>query len=88
MLPAKDGLSVLADLLADGRTSATPVVLLTAKTQLEDRVAGWRAGCAEYVTKPFSPVELTEVLGRVAGMEPEQRAAHRERELERLTGRP
>jgi DNA-binding response OmpR family regulator len=85
MLPSRDGLSVLADLVADRRTSETPVILLTAKTQLEDRLAGWRAGCSEYVTKPFSPVDLAEIVDRVADMPPDQRAAHRERELERLT---
>lgn len=88
MLPSRDGLSVLADLLADGRTHDTPVILLTAKTQLEDREAGWRAGCAEYLTKPFSPAALTEVVDRVAQTPPVERRAHRERELERLGPRP
>jgi DNA-binding response OmpR family regulator len=84
MLPSRDGLSVLADLLADDRTHDTPVILLTAKTQLEDREAGWRAGCAEYLTKPFSPAALTEVVDRVARTPADERRAHRERELEQL----
>lgn len=86
MLPHRDGLSVLGDLGADAQTSAIPVILLTAKTQVEDRVAGWRAGCTEYVTKPFSPVALTDAVGRVAGMTAAERDAVREHELERLTG--
>src|SRR4051794_25227903 len=65
MLPRRDGLTVLADLAAHERTRDTPVILLTAKTQVEDRLAGWRAGCAEYLTKPFSPGDLTEAVGRV-----------------------
>lgn len=84
MLPAKDGLSVLADLAADDRTRETPVILLTAKTQAEDRLAGWRAGCTEYVTKPFSPAGLTDTVDRVAGMSLDERQARRDRELVRL----
>jgi len=84
MLPHRDGLSVLEGLAADDRTSTTPVVLLTAKTQLEDRRAGWRAGCAAYVTKPFSPDELTETVARVAAMSAAERHTARTRELERL----
>jgi DNA-binding response OmpR family regulator len=85
MLPLKDGLSVLEDLLSDPRTLGIPVVLLTAKTQLQDRLAGWRAGCVEYVTKPFSPVALTELVARVAEMEPAERRAQRHHELGHLT---
>ena len=86
MLPRSDGLSVLADLEADRRTSGTPVILLTAKTQLEDRLAGWRAGCTDYVTKPFSPVALTDAVERVAAMSSDERDAVRSAELERLAG--
>ena len=84
MLPTKDGLAVLADLGADERTRATPVILLTAKTQNEDRLAGWVAGCTEYLTKPFSPVALAETVDRVVAMSPEERARHRELALSRL----
>ena len=85
MLPVRDGLSVLEDLLSDPRTHGTPVVLLTAKTQLRDRLAGWRAGCAEYLTKPFSPAALTETVERVIGLPLAERRARSEREVERLT---
>ncbi|MGZ5291839.1 MAG: response regulator transcription factor [Actinomycetota bacterium] len=84
ILPAKDGLAVLAVLAADRRTGGTPVILLTAKTQIDDRLAGWRAGCTEYVTKPFCPVALTELLDRVVEMRPGERLAHRNREIARL----
>jgi DNA-binding response OmpR family regulator len=87
MLPVKDGLSVLEDLLSDPRTSGTPVILLTAKTQLQDRLAGWRAGCAEYVTKPFSPGALVEMVERVVDVPAAERAARREREVEHLQPR-
>ncbi|MGH2635826.1 MAG: response regulator [Actinomycetota bacterium] len=84
MLPLKDGFAVLSELLADPRTLGTPVILLTAKTQVEDRLAGWRAGCAGYVTKPFSPIALTELVDRVAEMPDDERRQRREQELERL----
>jgi DNA-binding response OmpR family regulator len=87
MLPAMDGLAVLADLSAEPRTTQTPVILLTAKTQVEDRLAGWQAGCTEYVTKPFSPVALTEAVDRVAAMSSEERRSRRERELAYLSAR-
>ena len=87
MLPAKDGLEVLGELLSDRRTQGTPVILLTAKAQAEDRLAGWQAGCTEYVTKPFSPVALAQIVYRVAEMPIAERNARRDRELERLADR-
>ena len=87
MLPAKDGLEVLGELLSDRRTQGTPVILLTAKAQAEDRLAGWRAGCTEYVTKPFSQVALAQIVDRVAEMPIAERNARRDRELERLADR-
>ena len=64
MLPKLDGISVLGTLANDEQTRDLPVILLTAKTQLEDRRAGWRAGCSEYLTKPFSPVDLVGIAER------------------------
>jgi two-component system, OmpR family, phosphate regulon response regulator PhoB len=84
MLPVRDGLSILDELLSDPRTAGTPVVLLTAKTQIQDRLEGWRAGCSEYVTKPFSPVALAELVEQVAEMGPAELRAHRHLELGHL----
>ena len=84
MLPAKDGLTILGELSADERTAPIPVVLLTAMTQVEDRLAGWRAGCTDYVTKPFSPVALAETVERARSMSARERAKHRDVELARL----
>jgi DNA-binding response OmpR family regulator len=55
MLPGADGLSILGHLR---RTVATPVILLTARTDEADRVTGLDLGADDYVTKPFSPREL------------------------------
>jgi DNA-binding response OmpR family regulator len=87
MLPERDGLSILDELGADERTRETPVILLTAKSQVEDRLAGWRRGCAEYVTKPFSPVALADTVSQVASLTAEQRVERRDRELARLQRR-
>ena len=84
MLPKVDGLTVLADLAASEATRDIPVIMLTAKTQLEDRRKAWRAGCTEYLTKPFSPIELVELVGRARGMSSQERSARRERALASL----
>lgn len=85
MLPGRDGLSILGDLSGDERTAETPVILLSAKTQHEDVMAGWQAGCTEYVTKPFMPADLVEAVDRVARMSTNERRERRELELARLS---
>jgi DNA-binding response OmpR family regulator len=56
MLPGRDGLRVLADLRRAGR--AAPVLLLTARDAVEDRVRGLDAGADDYLVKPFAFAEL------------------------------
>jgi two-component system, OmpR family, copper resistance phosphate regulon response regulator CusR len=56
MLPGRDGLQVLSDLRRAGR--AVPVLLLTARDAVEDRVAGLDAGADDYLVKPFALAEL------------------------------
>jgi two-component system, OmpR family, response regulator len=63
MLPDLDGLSVLHRLRAQG--DDVPVLFLTAKDSVEDRIAGLTAGGDDYVTKPFS---LEEVVARLRGL--------------------
>lgn len=60
MLPGRDGFSVVAELRKRG--VSTPVLLLTAKDELESRVRGLEGGADDYVTKPF---DLPELLARV-----------------------
>ena len=55
MLPGKSGLEVCRELR---RESDVPIVMLTARVEEEDRVAGFEFGADDYVTKPFSPREL------------------------------
>jgi two-component system OmpR family response regulator len=63
MLPGFDGLEVLARLRAEAIDA--PVLYLSARDAVQDRIAGLEAGAQDYVTKPFS---LAEVVTRVRGM--------------------
>ncbi|MCU1425895.1 MAG: two-component system response regulator [Microbacteriaceae bacterium] len=63
MLPDIDGLQVLSRLRADGIT--TPILFLTAKDSLDDRIVGLTVGGDDYVTKPFS---LEELVARLRGL--------------------
>jgi DNA-binding response OmpR family regulator len=57
MLPGKDGLSVLRSIRSE--KPALPVIVLTARDAVEDKVSGLDTGATDYVTKPFSFDELT-----------------------------
>lgn len=58
MMPGLDGLSVFKRLRADTRTRGVPVLILTAKAQVMDKITGLELGVDDYLTKPFSPREL------------------------------
>jgi len=59
MLPGIDGLEVCRELRGRRETSHVPLVMLTARAAESDRVVGLELGADDYVTKPFSPRELT-----------------------------
>ena len=63
MLPRRSGFEVLRELRRDGSRAA--VVMLTARDDLIDRVAGLEIGADDYVTKPFEPRELVARVGAV-----------------------
>lgn len=56
MIPKMDGIDVLKNVREKGIT--TPIILLTAKSQLDDKVVGLDAGADDYITKPFESKEL------------------------------
>jgi two-component system, OmpR family, alkaline phosphatase synthesis response regulator PhoP len=63
MLPGKGGLQVCQELRQKGLT--TPILMLTARTQTEDKVKGLKIGADDYLTKPF---EMAELLARVEAL--------------------
>jgi len=58
MLPGLSGLKVCRELKADPATAGIPIIMLTAKGEEEDIIAGFEAGADDYVTKPFRPKVL------------------------------
>ena len=58
MLPGKSGLALAKELRADARTRELPIIMVTARGEESDKVAGFEAWVDDYVTKPFSPREL------------------------------
>lgn len=82
MLPRRDGLSVVAGLRARGND--TPVLILSALGEVDDRVTGLKAGGDDYLTKPYAFRELlarVEVLSRRAGAQ-EAETVYRAGDLE------
>ena len=67
-----DGLLVCQAMRADPATAAIPIIMLTARGEESDRIAGLELGADDYVTKPFSPKEL---VARVDCAPPPRRAA-------------
>jgi DNA-binding response OmpR family regulator len=62
MLPKLDGWRVAEALLEDPRTGEIPIVFLTARAELRDQARGLEIGGVDYITKPFNPVELADVI--------------------------
>jgi diguanylate cyclase (GGDEF)-like protein len=82
MMPKLDGFEVAQRLRRDPRTSASSIIMLTAKALSSDKVLGLSSGADDYIIKPFDPVEL---LARVKGT---LRRAREMRALSPLTGLP
>ncbi|HEX2040654.1 MAG TPA: response regulator [Acidimicrobiales bacterium] len=81
-MPLMDGYAVCAALRDDPRTSATAIIIVTAKAQQDEKVHGLEAGADDYVTKPFDPAELT------ARIRAALRRSRRLRDVSPLTGMP
>ena len=63
MMPGRTGLDVLNELRADDELSGTRVLMLTARTQADDRAAAATADA--YLSKPFSPARLADLVGQM-----------------------
>src|ERR671930_600715 len=88
MMPGLDGWRVAEQLLEDERTSRIPIVFLTARAEFRDRAKGLDIGGVDYVTKPFTPLELAllveDVLARVERGERDELRAEKLTELRSL----
>ena len=69
MMPKKDGITVVRELRAAG--FSTPVIMLTAKSQIEDKVEGLDSGADDYLTKPFVMAELLARVRAISRRQPE-----------------
>jgi DNA-binding response OmpR family regulator len=58
LMPGMSGLDVCRELRRDPATAAVPVIILTARAEKADIAAGFAAGAADYIIKPFSPRDL------------------------------
>ena len=72
MLPKMDGFSVLRQLRQAG--SSVPVLMLTARSEISDRVTGLDSGADYYLTKPFEPKELMACIRALGRRQPELRS--------------
>lgn len=85
MLPGRDGLEIMGNLRRLGKR--TPIMLLTSKDSLEDRVQGLDSGADDYLTKPFALSELqahVRALGRRGGAAEESILRLEDLELDRI----
>ena len=84
MMPKVDGWQVLETVKADEELAHIPIVMLTAKAQESDQMRGWTSGAAEYITKPFSPLALSQVVSDVIETDPQEEERRRRLVLEKL----
>jgi len=78
MMPDMDGYEVCRRLRADARTRAIPIIMFTAKTLVDDKVAGFEAGADDYLTKPTHPAELASRVKAVLARSASKRGAGKE----------
>jgi two-component system phosphate regulon response regulator PhoB len=82
MLPAVDGLEVCRRLKGDSKTRDIPIIMLTAKSEESDMVAGLERGADDYIAKPFSPRVLAARVKALLRRKESQRLAEIENAIE------
>jgi len=85
-MPYRDGLSILRELALLPETTDIPVVLISGRAEIEDQLAGWQTGAADYLTKPFAPYDLASAIERIMEMSPKERRARRDGNLALMDG--
>jgi CheY-like chemotaxis protein len=74
MMPDMNGYDVCRRLRADSKTQAIPIIMFTAKTLIDDKVAGFEAGADDYLTKPTHPAELASRVKAILARSAERKA--------------
>ena len=77
MMPGISGIEVIRALKADPETRSIPVLLLTARNQVEDREQALAAGASAFLSKPFSPLELLRLVERLLATHSRRKGNHR-----------
>jgi signal transduction histidine kinase len=84
MMPGKDGYQVCREIKSDSHTQHIPIILLTAKAELSEKISGLEYGADDYLTKPFNSQELkAKIRSLVQLRRLEREIQHRSDELER-----
>jgi DNA-binding response OmpR family regulator len=77
MMPDMDGFEVTRRLRKDPETARVPILMFTAKAQVEDKISGYEAGADDYLIKPIHPAELTAHLRALLSRSRERRVPTR-----------
>lgn len=80
-MPGMDGYQLVRNLRSNARTRLVPIVFLTAKDEIADRIQGFRSGVDAYLTKPFEPEELVAIVRAIL-----QRVERTHSDLARMFG--
>ncbi|RMG30472.1 MAG: hybrid sensor histidine kinase/response regulator [Bacteroidetes bacterium] len=86
MMPVKDGYQLCHTLKEDERTSHIPIIMLTAKAGMDDKLTGLRRGADAYLTKPFHKEELQVRLHQLVALRRKLLARYRQLEVPQGTG--
>jgi diguanylate cyclase (GGDEF)-like protein len=82
ILPKKDGYAVCEELKRNPKTELTPIIMLTAKGKIDEKIEGIEIGADDYIVKPFEPAELRARVKMIL------RRSKQERDVNPLTGLP
>src|ERR1700704_5249980 len=86
MLPDTDGYDICLRIKSDGAVAHIPVIFLSARGEVVDKVRGLSCGAADYITKPFQAAELLARIDAVLGQARNPRAPRLGRPIERAPG--